>query len=193
MTENLKIDKASTALVIIDLQKGIASRETAPTDSKTIIENTVRLANEFRKNKMPVILVNVAPKPAERLNPPADEVWAGSTNMPADWTEIIEPLKENSSEDIFITKRQWGAFYGTDLELQLRRRGIKTIVLGGIATNYGVESTARNAYEHGYSQIFVEDAMGSMSKEMHDFSINHVLKRIGLVRKTNKIIEALKD
>jgi nicotinamidase-related amidase len=65
------------------------------------------------------------------------------------------------SGDLQITKRQWGAFYGTELDLQLRRRGIRTIVLGGVATQIGVESTAREAYEHGYELINVRDATAS--------------------------------
>jgi nicotinamidase-related amidase len=61
--------------------------------------------------------------------------------------------------DIEVTKRQWGAFYGTDLELQLRRRGIDTIILCGISTNIGVESTARNAWELGFNLVIAEDAV----------------------------------
>ena len=87
-----------------------------------------------------------------------------------------------------VTKRNWGAFYGTDLDLQLRRRGIKTIVLGGIATNMGVESTARAAHEHGYSQILVEDAMASRSVEMHAFAVGTVFPLLGLVRSTEEVL-----
>ena len=94
--------------------------------------------------------------------------------------------------DIIITKKQWGAFYGTDLDLQMRRRKLDTIVLCGIATNYGVESTARFAYEYGYQQIFAEDAMASMSAEAHNASINFALKRMGRVRSTEQILEAMK-
>lgn len=85
-----------------------------------------------------------------------------------------------------------GRFLWTDLDLQLRRRGIKTIVLCGIATNYGVESTARFAYEYGYQQIFAEDAMAGMSEEAHNASIKFVLKRMGRVRKTSEILNGLK-
>jgi nicotinamidase-related amidase len=93
--------------------------------------------------------------------------------------------------DVVIMKRQWGAFYGTDLDLRLRRGGLDTIVLAGIATTYGVESTARFAYEYGYQQIFAEDAMSDRSKEAHNSSIEFVLKRMGRVRKTADILKAL--
>lgn len=186
------IDKKSTALVVIDLQKGIASRETEPYDARTVIANAAKLAERFRKNKMPVFLVHVVSSEVDRLNPIVDEpMVARSQPMPKDWSDLVPELNKSES-DIIITKKQWGAFYGTELELQLRRRKIETIVLCGIATNYGVESTARFAYEYGFQQIFAEDAMSSMSKEMHDASVNYVLKRMGRVRKTVEILENLK-
>ncbi len=185
------IDKKKTALVIIDLQKGISARETAPHDSRTVIENSARLASTFRKEGMPVFLVHVVSSDAERLSPIADEqAFARMQTLPKDWSEFVPELTQ-AETDIVITKKQWGAFYGTDLELQLRRRDIDTIVLCGIATNYGVESTARFAYEYGFQQIFAEDAMSSMSKEMHYASVDYVLKRIGMVRKTHEILASL--
>lgn len=193
MTENqkLEINKRSTALVIIDLQKGIATMPTAPHSSQTVISNSAKLAEEFRKNKMPVFLVHVASGQFDTLKVIADETWSRRGNIPTDWADFVPELKPHS-DDVVITKKQWGAFYGTELDLQLRRRKIGTIVLCGIATNYGVESTARFANEYGYNQIFAEDAMSSMSEEMHKASVNYVLKRIGRVRKTQEILEALR-
>jgi nicotinamidase-related amidase len=92
--------------------------------------------------------------------------------------------------DFLVTKHQWGAFHGTELELPLRRRGITTIVLCGIATNIGVESTARFAFEYGYNQIFVEDAMSALSVEEHTFTISKIFPRLGLARKTEDIFPA---
>ena len=66
-----------------------------------------------------------------------------------------------------ILKRQWGSFYGTDLDLQLRRRGLTTIVICGISTEFGVESTARDAYEYGDEMIFAEDATTGQTAESH--------------------------
>jgi nicotinamidase-related amidase len=189
---SIPIDKKSTALVVIDLQKGIASRETVPYDTHTVIKNAARLAEVFRKNKIPVFLVHVVSSDKDRLNPITDEqIFSRPQSMPKDWSDFVPELNKSES-DIIITKKQWGAFYGTDLDLQLRRRKIDTIVLCGIATNYGVESTARFAYEYGFQQIFAEDAISSMSKEMHDASVNYVLKRIGRVRQTEEILESLK-
>ena len=89
--------------------------------------------------------------------------------------------------DLRITKRQWGAFHGTELDLQLRRRGVQTIVLGGVSTNIGVESTARQAWEHGYAIILAEDATTSQSAEMHKFAIENILPRISRISKTAEI------
>jgi nicotinamidase-related amidase len=94
--------------------------------------------------------------------------------------------------DFLVAKRQWGAFNGTSLEQQLRRKGVDTIVLGGIATNIGVESTARAALDHDYQLVFAEDAMSSMSAEWHEFSVKNIFPRMGRVRSTEEIIAALK-
>ena len=66
-----------------------------------------------------------------------------------------------------------------------------TIVLCGIATDFGVESTARFAYEYGFQQVFSEDAMASQSKELHNAAVNFIFRRMGRVRKTHEILRAL--
>ena len=190
MADKLKLDSRTTALVVIDLQKGIASMKAEPHEAGIVISNAAKLLDKFRSNKMPVFLVRVAFSGGDRLNPITDDQWKAPAQVPGDWSEFVDELKPTES-DIVITKKQWGAFYGTELDLQLRRRGIHTIVLCGIATNYGVESTARFAYEYGYNQVFPEDAMSSRSAEAHNASINFVLKRIGLVRKTEEVLQAL--
>ena len=189
-TEEFQIDRKSTALIVIDLQKGIASRETRPHSAGAVIANSAKLAEAFRKAGMQVFLVHVTASGVDRLSPLSDEHWSAPAQMPADWSEFVDEMRPREG-DIIIVKKQWGAFYGTELDLQLRRRGIKTIVLCGIATNYGVESTARFAYEYGYNQVFAEDAMSSMSEEAHNMSIRHVFPRIGKVRKTAEILQAL--
>jgi nicotinamidase-related amidase len=145
----------------------------------------------FRENKMPVFLVHVASTKETALHPIADLVMPSRGEMPPDWADIVPELGP-APTDIVVTKRQWGAFYGTDLDLRLRRGGIDTIVLAGIATTYGVESTARFAYEYGYQQVFAEDAMSDRSIEAHKNSIEFVLKRIGRVKKTEEILQALR-
>jgi len=92
---------------------------------------------------------------------------------------------------ILITKRSWSAFYGTSLDLELRRRGISHIVVGGIATNFGVESTARDGWQGNYTVIVAEDATSTFSQEMHDFAMKNTLPRCALVRTSDEIIVAL--
>jgi nicotinamidase-related amidase len=189
----LEMDPKSTALVVIDLQKGIvaAGRPVGPHTAETVVKNAARLAEAFRKNRMPVFLVHVAASPADRLNVLSDDSgWRPTTPPPPDASDFLPEIGPKEG-DLTITKKQWGAFYGTELELQLRRRGIRTIVLCGVSTNYGVESTARFAYEYGFQQIFAEDAMTSGTAEMHNAAINIAFKRIGRVRKTDEILEAL--
>ncbi len=189
--ENLTIDKSKTALVAIDLQKGVAGRQTVPYAPDIVIKNAAMLAEAFRKNSMPVFLVRVTPSldGKDALRPIADARRPIQT-PPSDWAEIVPEMGPKQS-DFVITKHQWGAFYGTELDLEFRRRGITTMVLCGIATNFGVESTARFAYEYGYQQIFAEDAMAAMSVEEHTFPITKIFPRIGLVRKTLEILASL--
>jgi nicotinamidase-related amidase len=90
--------------------------------------------------------------------------------------------------DVSIVKRHWSAFYGTELDLQLRRRGIRTVILTGVATNFGVESTVRDAYAHNYAVIVAEDAVTTMTPDMHEFSCTKVLPRLSRILKTSEIL-----
>ncbi len=188
---NTLIDRSKTALVAIDLQKGITGRLTAPYTADLVVRNAASLAEAFRKNGMPVFLVRVTPSPDRKdaLHPPADAPMPAQT-PPPDWAEIVPEMGPKPG-DFVITKRQWGAFYGTELDLEFRRRGITAMVLCGISTNIGVESTARFAYEYGYSQVFAEDAMAAMSAEEHVATVGKIFPRIGQVRKTAEILSAL--
>jgi len=191
MSEDLNIDKSNTALVVIDLQKGVTAMPSRPYTAQEVILNASELVNAFRKNNMPVFLVRVDITKETMLNVISDQTFSRPLPASLDWTEFVPELTPTPS-DIVITKRQWGAFYGTELDLQLRRRRIDSIVLCGISTDFGVESTARFAYEYGYQQIFAEDAMASRSDEQHNAAINFIFKRMGRVRKTGEILEALK-
>ena len=186
----LSIEKNTTALVVIDLQKGIASNPSLrPHTSSEVIGNAVKLLDAFHRHNMPVFLVHVVRSKETTLKTISDVTFS-RPEPPPDWTEFVPEIAPMPS-DIVISKRQWGAFYGTDLDLQLRRRGIDTIVLCGIATDFGVESTARFAYEYGYQQIFVEDAMSSMSDEQHNNAVKYIFSRIGRVRSRQEVENAI--
>ena len=189
----LALAPATTALVVIDLQKGIVARPTEPHAAAAVVANAARLAEALRERGGFAVLVTVSYSPDFRdaLRPESDDPgWTRGGTPPAGFAELVGELGPRPGDHIVI-KRQWGAFYGTDLDLQLRRRGITTILLCGIATCFGVESTARDAYERGYQQIFVEDAMASPSAAEHEHTVTRILPRIGRVRRTAEILAAL--
>jgi nicotinamidase-related amidase len=180
-----------SALVIIDMQKGIVAMPTVH-PAKTVVQNVVRLADAFRAKKHKVVLVHVgwsadggdavktrnqSPMPPR---PPSPEFF-----------QYIEELKADPAVDILIHKRQWGAFYGTDLDLQLRRRGITNIVLCGIATSIGVESTARDAWERSYNLTFASDAMTDRDADAHDRALRLIFPRIGEIGTTEEVLAKL--
>ncbi len=184
------LDPTTTALVLIDLQKGILQLPVQPHAPADIVERASQLITTFRDGGAPIVLSRVAWSADFRdaLQPPVDRPIQGPTPG-ADWADFPEELGTGGGE-IVVTKRQWGAFYGTELDLQLRRRGIKTLVIGGIATNLGVESTARDAWERGYHLVFVEDLMASFTPEMHGFATNVIFPMIGRLGTTEQVIEA---
>jgi nicotinamidase-related amidase len=190
---DLKLDPQRTAVVVIDLQMGIAAMPGgAPHTKPALIANSVRLLAAARAAGAQPVLVHVGGSPtgADRLKTLTDQPMRATGNLPPDWSELIPELNQQP-DDVVILKRQWGAFYGTDLDLQLRRRGLTTIVICGIATEFGVESTARDAYEHGYEMIFAEDAMTGLSAESHSNAVERIFPRLGRVRSTDEIIAAL--
>ena len=183
------------ALVVVDLQAGILRVPLAPHSASTVLKNGVRLAQAFRGARRPVALTRVAWAAdfADALQQPVDRpLPMPPGGLPADWADLAKELEAGPS-DIVITKRQWNAFHGTELDLQLRRRGVKTLVLAGIASNMGVESTARAAYELGYRLVLAEDAITSMSAELHAFAAQTIFPMIGQVRSTDQILAALKQ
>jgi nicotinamidase-related amidase len=192
VAETLSLDAKHTALVLIDLQQGILQRKTAPHSASDVLARSARLAERFRAVGGLVVLVNVSYSPdgGDRLTQPTDDPPLASAFAPG-WDQLSPELGRGAG-DITITKRQWGAFYGTPLDMQLRRRGTKTIVIAGIATNFGVESTARDAFERGYALVFVEDAMAGLSEGAHAFAISTIFPRLGRVRSTEDILNAIR-
>jgi nicotinamidase-related amidase len=182
------LDPNTTALVLIDLQKAVLGRTCEPYSTAAVLKTSMELAGRFRRAGATVVLVNVGWSPdfKDALRQPVDQPFTPPPGgFPADFMELAPGLKQPG--DLCITKRQWGAFHGTELDLQLRRRGIQTIVLGGIATNIGVESTARQAWEHGYAVILAEDATSGLSVEMHQFAFKHIFPRISKIAKSADI------
>jgi len=187
----IELDPASTALVLIDLQKGILANALTPITGAELLERGRALAERFRHAGATVVLVRVgfAADGADMLRQRVDQPPAIPKNgFPEGWEEWPPGLMQ--AGDVLIRKRQWGAFYGTELDLQLRRRAIRTIVLGGVSTQIGVESTARQAYEHGYELLIVTDATTSSVAEGHEMSMKHILPRLGRLIQSDAIMLA---
>jgi nicotinamidase-related amidase len=187
---NLQLDPKKTALVLIDLQNGIVARPAAPYSAQDVMRNARRLAESLRTKDGTVVYVHV--NMANFLPLPVDQPMR-EPNAPPPPPEASELASDSGfqSGDLQITKRHWGAFAGTDLEQQLRKRGIETVVLGGIATNIGVESTARQGTGLGFAFVVVEDACSSVDAEMHRFAFEKIFPRLSRVRKTDDVIAAL--
>jgi nicotinamidase-related amidase len=174
------------ALVVIDLQQGIVSLPLAH-PAGDIVEHAARLARAFREHRLPVVLVNVSGGAPGRtdLGPP-------SSSRPPDWTELVPEL-EKQPDDLLITKQRWGAFTGTSLDAELRGRGVTQIVLAGISTTRGVESTARGAHELGYNVVLVVVAMTDRNAEAHRNSVANVFPSLGETTTTDDVLKALRE
>ena len=151
---------ATPALVIIDLQKGLASYPTVhPLDE--VVQHAAALAAAFRRHHLPVVLVNVAGSAPGRTQQPA-----AAASRPPDWVELI-PALNRQPEDVLVTKSNWGAFTGTQLESRLKALGVTQIVLA-------------------------VDAMTDLSLESHDHSVTRIFPRLGENGTTHEILELLK-
>jgi nicotinamidase-related amidase len=195
MTNPLALDPRTTALVLIDLQKGIVARELAPHNAAKVLQNAHDLGRRFNDTGGLVVLVHVAfaADAADRLRQPVDAPMpVPPGGLPADWADFVPEIADIRA-GVVITKRQWSAFHGTELDLQLRRRGVSSIVLGGISTNFGVESTARDAWQHGYQVVIAEDACTSTGSGLHEFAIEKILPRVARVRGTADVLAGLLD
>jgi nicotinamidase-related amidase len=175
---------ARPALLIVDLQKGIVGLPTAH-PMADVVSHAARLADAFRSHDLPVILINVdggAPGRAEQSR--------RVTEFPAGWTDLIPELNRRSGDHL-VTKRTWGAFTNTDLETYLKKSGVTQVVIAGVATSAGVESTARQAHELGFNVALAVDAMTDMSADAHHNSITRIFPRLGETGTTQQIIDLL--
>jgi nicotinamidase-related amidase len=181
---------AKTALVVIDLQKGISAFFPDARLLRDLVANTARLAEAFRRAQLPVVLVTVS------FSQDGGDMLATRTEIgrkipwSPDFGHLVPEL-EAKPGDILVTKRQPNAFYGTDLDLQLRRRHVTGIVLTGVSTSVGVDGTARAAQELAYNVTFAADAIADRDPEMHEFVTKKVFPRYGEVDSTDALIALL--
>ena len=173
-----------TTLIVVDLQKGIVNLPTIHPISG-VIECACALIDAFRQRGLPVVLVNVAGGAPGRTEQPRRQA-----TLPEGYTDFLPELNKQPG-DMVVTKHTWGAFPSTDLESQLKAKGVTQVVLAGVATGTGVEATARQAYEHGFHVTLAIDAMTDTRPEAHAYSISHVFPRLGETGTTQEIIDLL--
>lgn len=172
------------ALIVVDLQKGLRDMPSLHPIAD-VIDQACQLIEAFRKQQLPVVLVNVAgtaPGRTEEARRPRE--------LRAGFSELIPELHPQP-DDILITKRTWGAFANTDLEAQLKARGVTQVVLAGVATGTGVEATARQAYEAGFNVTLATDAMTDVRLEAHEYCLKRVFPRLGETGSTQDILHLL--
>jgi nicotinamidase-related amidase len=177
---------AKTALIVVDLQRGIvASPKAHPIEP--VVRNAALLADAFRRRGLPVVLVNVtggAPGRTDQGNRVARE-------YPADFAELLPELNQQPGDHL-VTKKTWGAFTGTGLGALLEDLAVTQVVLCGVATSIGVESTARSAHEAGLNVTLALDAMTDLTLNAHENSVTTIFPRLGETGTTQEILEMLK-
>jgi nicotinamidase-related amidase len=173
-----------TALIVIDLQAGVVALPTAH-PMAGVVENSVALAEAFRANGLPVVLVNVTGAPSGRT-----ERSAAGGARPEGWDVLIPELNQQPSDHL-VTKQTRGAFTGTDLEQYLRDNGVTQVVVTGVATGSGVESTARHAHELGFNVTLATDAMTDMNADVHENSVAQIFPGIGETGTTREVLDLL--
>lgn len=189
---------AIPALIIVDLQKGIAARLAShpsgpgrpdrPTFA-TVVNNSRVLAAEFRTRNLPVVVVTAAGGASGRTEARRPRRTTPSIRS-ADWSEPIDDLHTRDS-DIRIIKRTWGAFHRTGLADALAARNITQVIITGVATSIGVESTARSAHEHGLNVVLATDAMTDPHADAHHHSLTRIFPRLGETATTSEILTQL--
>jgi nicotinamidase-related amidase len=182
------IDK-NTALVLIDLQKGIVGYPTVH-PMAGILDNSAKLVEAFRKANLPIVIVNVNPSGA--WTRARKDVNQSSGGYKDDFLEITHEIKTHP-DDIIITKHTWGAFFETPMHDELQKRGVTGIVIGGVSTSKGVEGTARQAAERGYNITFANDAMTDTNGQAHENSVNVIFPVMGEVGTTEEILAEIKN
>ncbi|WNJ88402.1 isochorismatase family protein [Bosea sp. 685] len=175
----------NTALLVVDLQKGIAGSPLVHPIGE-VVNRARALIGAFRELGLPVVLINVAGGAPGRTEQPPRHSGA----LTEGFTDFIPEL-DQQPDDIVVTKRSWGAFASTDLEKRLGAAGVTQVVVLGVATGTGVEATARQAYEKGFNVTLAIDAMTDTRPEAHDYSIKNVFPRLGETGTSQEIIDLL--
>ncbi|MFC5923223.1 isochorismatase family protein [Micromonospora vulcania] len=169
------LDPARTAVVLIDLQRRLVDQPLAPHSGADVVARCVTLADAARAAGALVVVVRVE-RPGEDPQPTGSELVPEAAPRPG---------------DLEIVKHTWGAFQDTGLDAALRERGVDTLVVAGLATNFGVEQTARIGDELGYRIVLPQDAMSGIHEHAHEFAVSYIFRAVGTVCTTAEAVAAL--
>ena len=191
--ENITIDPTKTALLVLHWQNELIKPDgklygpiSKTIQSKHIIENTLAALKASRNSGIMVVYVNACHRPnfpemPQKPAPLASGLREAQAFIVGTWgTEVIDELAPLNNE-IILTNSSTSAFFCTELDMLLRNRGVTDIVLSGIATNWVVESTARDAFNRGYFVYTLSDCCYGSSDEAHNYSLTNVLPLLGAV------------
>lgn len=193
---DLALDLARTALVVIDVQDGIAFKGEATSNTpEQLVARNNELASAMKNTAAQIVLVRVKNDGAEGFNPVTDAPYTPARPLSTEATRLsLDIATDETAENVIVVnKHNWGAFYGTDLDVQLRRRSIDTIILTGIATSIGVDTTAREAAQRGYNLVFVPEAMTDRTVQGHDASVEVIFPRLGKIRTVAEVKTAITE
>lgn len=201
MNEN-HIDRPSTTALVLNDMFNRNLRTGEPRDelvrASGMIENSVKLVAAMRRLDIPIFWVRVVEREDGR-DVPQHIVDYHPRGRSSQWPPLIatDPEGFNIDElpihpdDDVVIKPRLDPFIGTDLDIKLRGRGVKTLLLGGYATNGGVESAARTGSDYGYDIVVVSDCSYNVEEDLHQHAITRVLPAFGRIRTADQTIEML--
>lgn len=189
------VDASRTALILIDLQGSNADHPVHPYTVDAVLDRCNRLMEAVRGAGGLVVHVRTSFLPDEgdslggKLRTDVKRPLRPSRRP--GWDAFLEGVEVRPTEPVVI-KRSWNAFHGSDLDLQLRRRGVDTVIMAGISTGFGVEGTARAAYDHAYHVEFVPEAMSAYTQAQHEHSVSTIFPQLGRVRALDDVVSGLR-
>lgn len=192
MPSPVAVDPSRAALLLVDLQVGVTRGfDSFPHTGAEVVANAARLVSTCRDAAIPIVFVTVNYGPGNLIQVDVPSDWGNAFAPPEGWDEL-DPGLGAEPGDLRVVKHAMSAFYGTDLDVQLRQRGIRELIVGGIATHGGVESTARSAFDRAYAQYFVSDAMASVTLPHHQHCVEQVFPMMGHVVTTDDVVASVR-
>ncbi len=194
MAETLTIDKARTAVVIMDYQNDIVGM-VPPEQQGPLLQRARQVLDRSRQAGVPVFYVVVRFRDGYPEVSPRNKTFSGISQSGrmregTPGAEIQADVAPQPGE-VVVTKRRVGAFSTTDLAPLLRARDIDTVVLMGIVTSGCVLSTVRWAADADYSVVVLSDGCGDRDDEVHRLLMEKIFPRQATVVTTQEFINAL--